>query len=149
MSSIEDPQTLAELVQRLEALRADAPRRWGTLTPGEMLCHLGDAATRVLARPAEPAAPLRRLRKWVALRSPLPWPRGARTAPTIDPRAEGTRPTDFEHDRRRAIAALQAVAQASSGQLHGAHALFGRMNPSDWKRWAFRHTDHHLRQFGA
>jgi hypothetical protein len=149
MNSVADPRMLARLIERLEALRPDAPRRWGTLTPGEMLCHLGDAATRVLEKPSDAHAPQHRVRKWVALRSPLPWPRGAQTAPAIDPRAGGTRPGAFEPDRRRAIAALQAVARAPDERLRGAHALFGRMMPADWKRWAFRHTDHHLRQFGV
>jgi hypothetical protein len=25
---------------------------------------------------------------------------------------------------------------------------FGAMIPRDWQRWGYRHTDHHLRQFG-
>jgi hypothetical protein len=116
--------------------------------PGEMLCYLGDAAAGVLGRPPSDA-PHRRLRKWVGLRSPLPWPRGARTAPRLDPRAGGTRPTDFEEDRRRAIEGLRKLALAPDEALAGPHALFGRMTPGDWKRWAFRHTDHHLRQFGV
>jgi hypothetical protein len=28
------------------------------------------------------------------------------------------------------------------------HGAFGPMTPADWHRWAYRHTDHHLRQFG-
>lgn len=149
MSSIADPRALARLVQRLEALRPETPRRWGTLTPGEMLCHLGDAATSVLGRPPASDAPLRSVRKWVGLYSPLPWPRGVQTPPQVDPRAGGTRPADFEQDRRRAIATLHTLARAPDGDLRASHELFGRMTPSDWRRWAYRHTDHHLRQFGV
>jgi hypothetical protein len=29
------------------------------------------------------------------------------------------------------------------------HAVFGAMTATDWYRWAYRHTDHHLRQFGV
>lgn len=148
MSSVADPRVLARLVQRLEALRPDTPRRFGTLTPGEMLCHLGDGPPNILGRPPAAGAPLRRLRKWVGLRSPLPWPHGARTAPHSDPRAGGTKPTDFERDRRRAIAELRRLALAPDAELTASHAVFGRMTASDWKRWAYRHADHHLRQFG-
>jgi hypothetical protein len=148
VNSVADPKTLARLVQRLEVLRPDTPRRWGTLTAGEMLCHLGDAATNLLGRPPSGEARTHRLRKWVGLRSPLPWPRGARTPPRLDPRLEGTRPTDFEQDRRRAIESLRQLALAPDEVLRATHALFGRMTPDDWKRWAYRHTDHHLRQFG-
>lgn len=148
MSSVADPRVLARLVQRLEALRPDTPRRWGTLTPGEMLCHLGDAPPRILGRPPSSDAPERRLRKWVGLHSPLPWPRGAKTAPHLDPRVSGTKPGDFEQDRRRAIEALRRFGRAPDTELVASHALFGRMTPGDWRRWAYRHTDHHLRQFG-
>lgn len=139
---------LGRIENRLRALRPDSVRRWGSLSPAEMLCHLGDAAASVLARPGGESAPQRPLRKWVALRSPLPWPRGARTPPHIDPHVGGTRPGDFEQDRRRAIDGLRAIATATPGALPKAHGLFGAMSANDWRRWACRHTDHHLRQFG-
>jgi hypothetical protein len=45
---------------RLGRLRSDTPRRWGTLTAHEMLCHLGDAAEMVLrTRPRRSPIPLR------------------------------------------------------------------------------------------
>lgn len=148
MASIADRATLDALVRRLQALEPGAPRRWGTLTPAEALCHLADACASVLGRPGGAPAPERRLVKWLALRSPLPWPRGVRTLPHIDPRAGGTRPTDFELDRQRAILGLRAVAEAPPEALPSAHGRFGAMNADDWRRWAYRHTDHHLKQFG-
>ncbi len=147
MLSVSDEAVLAQLEARLGALRPDSARRWGQLSPAEVLCHLADATASVLARPGGGPAPARRLRKWVALRAPLPWPRGAPTPAHVDPRGGGTRPTDFETDRRRAIAGLRAVAAAPAEALPSAHALFGAMSADDWKHWAFRHTDHHLRQF--
>jgi hypothetical protein len=32
--------------------------------------------------------------------------------------------------------------------LPAGHGRFGTMTTRDWHRWAYRHTDHHLRQFG-
>ena len=32
--------------------------------------------------------------------------------------------------------------------LEPAHGFFGIMSLADWHRWAYKHTDHHLRQFG-
>jgi hypothetical protein len=147
VSSIADPRVVARLVARLENLRPDTPRRWGTLAPGEMLCHLGDSATSVLAMDA-PEASNRPFRRWIGLRSPLPWPKGARAPTHVDPRAGGTRPGDFERDRRRAIDALRALSTAPDAAFKRSHALFGRMHARDWRRWAVRHTDHHMRQFG-
>lgn len=149
MPSVADPAVLSRLEARLLSLRPDSPRRWGSLSAAEVLCHLGDATASVLARPGGDPGRSRPLVRWLALRSPLPWPRGAPTLPRIDPRAGGTRPTDFEADRRRAIEGLRAVAAAAEGELPAAHGRFGAMEPTDWHRWAFRHTDHHLRQFGC
>jgi hypothetical protein len=67
----------------------------------------------------------------------------------VDPRAGGTKPKDFEQDRRRVVEALRALALAPDASLCASHAVFGRMTPGDWRRWAYRHFDHHLRQFGV
>ena len=87
--------------------------------------------------------------KWVALYSPLPWAKGAKTDPSADPKLDGTRPGDFEADRERAIEALRAVAATPPEKLSPTHGLFGPMSPRDWYRSCYRHTDHHLRQFGV
>ena len=79
MRTVRDSAVLTQLVARLEALRPDTARRWGTMTPGEMLCHLGDATASVLGRPASAGAKSRPILKWIALRSPLPWPHGLKT----------------------------------------------------------------------
>lgn len=152
MRTIADPRVRAALIARLRRLDPDTPRRWGTMSPGEMLCHLGDAhegvtGTRIPPGPRSSGGG-KRLVKWFALRTPLPWPRGVRTRPGVDPRREGTRPGDFGSDLERAIASLEALAAADSATLARHHPLFGPMRPADWYRWAYRHVDHHLRQFG-
>ena len=43
MPSIADSATFDSLIERLRALTPESERRWGTMTPNEMLCHLGDA----------------------------------------------------------------------------------------------------------
>ena len=147
MKIVARPNVLEQLVARLGRLRPDSPRRWGTLTPGEMLCHLADATASVLSGPA-PARRARPLVKWIALYVPLPWPHGVKTPPEVDPRQQGSRPGDFERDRERAIAGLRALAAAPAAALASTHSIFGSMSVRDWHRWAYRHTHHHLRQFG-
>lgn len=147
--SVADPAVLAALEARLRALQPDARRRWGTMTPAEMLCHLGDAAAGVLARPGGTPGPRRALFRWLALATPVPWPHGRQTLAQVDPRRDGTKPGDFEADRRRAIDGLRAVAAAAPDSLPARHFVFGAMRAIDWHRWAYRHTDYHLRQFGV
>jgi hypothetical protein len=86
--------------------------------------------------------------KALALWAPIPWPHGWPTNPLHDPRAEGTRPSEFTKDLSRAIAGIDGLAAAVPDALDPAHGLSGTMSLRDWQRRAYRHTDYHLRQFG-
>ena len=152
LKTVADPDVLRSLTARLCAVRVDSPRRWGTLTAHEMLCHLGDAAAMVLrVRPRPEPIPARRrvIAKGLWLWTPIPLPHGVKTNPMHDPRADGTRPSDFERDRTRALDGIEGIAAARTDTLEPAHGMFGTMSVRDWQRWAYRHTDYHLRQFGA
>ena len=151
MKTVADPAVVRGLIERLRALDPQTPRRWGTMTAHEMLCHLGDAKEMVLrTRPrAKPVAPRDRpFFKAYVLWSPFKPPRGVRTNPHQDPKADGTKPSSFDKDRERVIAALERIASARV-DLEPVHGMLGRMSVSDWQRWAWKHTDHHLRQFGV
>ena len=150
MKTVADATVLRSLVERLRLLEPQTPRRWGTMTAHEMLCHLGDASEMVLRiRPRVKPVPRRRraLMKAVFLWSPVRFPHGVPTNPMHDPRADGTKPSEFARDLARAVAALEGIA-SSGGDLEAGHGTFGTMTLADWQRWAWKHTDHHLRQFG-
>jgi hypothetical protein len=149
--TVADPRARQELVARFARLTPAHERRWGTLTPHEMLCHLGDAfemALGVRPRPNRVRTRVRPLFKAVFLWSAVRWPHGIRTNPSHDPRAEGTRPGAFDADRARLVAGMNALATAAPGSLEPVHGIFGAMTVRDWQRWAWKHADHHLRQFG-
>lgn len=151
MKTLDDPAVLASLVARLSALTPERERRWGTLTPHEMLCHLADAGDMALRRHARPASIRRRTRlvfKGLLLWTPVRWPHGVKTNPKHDPRAQGTKPTAFEADLARAVAVLRELAAAGADAFEPLHGIFGTMSRRDWQRWAYKHTDYHLRQFG-
>jgi hypothetical protein len=141
----------AQLLARLRAVRPDSARRWGRMSVHQMVCHLADNYRMALGqRPVETTrVPVPRgLVKWAALYAPLPWPRGIPTAPETDQERLGTRPLEFAVDLAEAAALLERVA-AEAGLERRAHTVFGAMTAADWLRWAWLHTDHHLRQFGA
>lgn len=101
--TVGEPAVLHGLLRRLGTIRLDGLRRWGTLTPHEMLCHLGDATDMALGvRPRKGEAP----------------------------------------DRSRPLVKLMGLWAPIRG-------FFGSMSVRDWQRWAYRHTNHHLRQFGV
>jgi len=152
VKAISNPRTLDQLVERLGQLTPASERRWGSLTPAELLCHLGDASDGVLGRRVPPGGSPGNVLplpvKWLLLYSPMPFPKGVETRPGVNPRKEGTRPSTFEADRARAVDGLRSLAIASPDSVSPTHFRFGKMSLRAWHHWAFKHVDHHLRQFG-
>jgi Protein of unknown function (DUF1569) len=142
----------AEILQRLQALRAESAGRWGRMTAHQMVCHLNDSFRVMIGqKPVSPATSLlhRTIVKWIALYLPLPWPAGIPTRPEIDQELGGTRPLDFTADVAQLEAMLELVSTQTSTLDWQRHPIFGRMSEAAWLRWAYLHVDHHLRQFGA
>jgi len=152
VKTIANAHTLDQLVSRLERVTPEGAGRWGVMTPGEMLCHLADAGDSVLGRRVPPGTvPANKLPlpiKWLMLYSPMPFPKGVETRPGVNPRKEGSRPGDFAKDRARVIDGLRALAVAAPDKVSPTHFRFGSMSLRAWQHWAYKHTDHHLRQFG-
>ena len=101
--SLAVPANVDELISRIGRLDPACARQWGTMTPHEMLCHLADSFLAVLGeRPASSAETLlsRTVVKWIALHTSLPWPQGLPTRPEVDQKQGGTRPVEFERDRK-------------------------------------------------
>jgi hypothetical protein len=88
--------------------------------------------------------------KAIALYAPLPWPAGRiPTRPELDREAEGTRPVEFAADLAQVEVLLRLVTASRSTLSLRTHPTFGSLSEGAWLRWAYLHTDHHLRQFGA
>jgi Protein of unknown function (DUF1569) len=140
-----------EILRRLRTITPESPRRWGKMSAHQMVCHLADACRMAIGEtPVRPTSTVaqRTLVKWIALYSPLRWPPGIGTVPEINQEVSGTCPSDFARDLSDAAALLQTIA-ARRRATWPAHPFFGRMSEAAWLRWAYLHTDHHLRQFGA
>jgi hypothetical protein len=139
-----------ELVGRLRTVRPDSPARWGRMSAHQMVCHLADGFRMAAGdKEVSPASgPLQRsLVKWIALYLPLAWPAGIPTRPETDQTIGGTKPLEFASDVARVELLLTAFA-ASPSVRSRPHPIFGPMSHGAWLRWAYLHTDHHLRQFG-
>lgn len=142
-----------EVIERLARLHPESRRRWGKMTPHQMLCHLSDSYRVPMGgmRISSNSGPFQRtVMKWVALRTPLPWPHGIATRPEIDQAAGGgTTPTEFELDRARLLLDIERFCSEPRDFEFAPHPIFGAMHIADWMSWGYRHADHHLRQFGC
>jgi hypothetical protein len=117
----------------------------------QMVCHLADCFRAVMGRKTVSNAPrffAQPLLKWVALYSPAPWPHGVSTRPEIDQLKNGTPPGDFQSDLDVTLSLTQEFASQPRSFEFTPHPFFLEMTYSEWMRWGYLHTDHHLRQFG-
>jgi hypothetical protein len=151
MKSLRDPLVREAVVRRITQLRPDMRPRWGRMTAHQMLCHLSDSFRVCMGeRKVSPATgPLQRtLMKWFALYVPLPWPKGVPTRPEVEQGAGGTPPGEFEADRADVLNLLRRFSDDPRDFEWHPHPIFDNMKDEQWLRWAYLHTDHHLRQFG-
>lgn len=149
MKSLGDPKVRASCCERLARIDPLAAPRWGRMSAHQMVCHLSDSF-RVAAgeKFASPATSLvqRTILKWAALHGPMKWPPGVSTRPEVEQGRGGTAPVDWNRDR----ADLRKwILEFAERMTFGVHPTFDKMSREEWMIWAYRHVDHHLRQFGV
>ena len=149
--TIADPAQRAALLARLQRLAPDSQRQWGRMTSHQTICHLSDSFRNMMSSTAisSVATPFSRtFVRWIALHSGLPWPHGVKTRPEVDQEIGGTRPVEFTRDRRELEMLIEQFAARTADAIQP-HPMFGRLSTREWQHWGWRHTDHHLRQFGV
>ncbi len=142
-----------ELLSRLRQLNPDTPRRWGKMTPHQMVCHLNDSFKSVIGEREvslrQSNIVTRTLVRWIALYAPIKWPHGVPTMPENDQERGGTPPEDFKRDVDALASMIERLTSPQRDFQWGRHPLFAEMSERDWMRWGYLHVDHHLRQFGV
>ena len=148
MRSILNEADRAEIVRRLRSLSVTSAGRWGSMDVIAMLRHLRLSARMALGEMPVPSAnkrvfqvfPMKHLILYV-----FPFPKGAPTAPELKPVAAES----FEEERAAVLELTERIAVGAPEGGAPAHPLFG---PLTWKEWGvvtYKHTDHHLKQFGV
>lgn len=150
MRTVAKPKALAALTERVQRLEPDAPRKWGKMNVVQMLSHVAGAMEWVLndGELREPwDSNYSKVIKFVALRMPLPWPKGVPNP--NDPAGIEVEPERFVELRDRVVAGLEGMARWEVSALTPPHPAFGPLTTWEWQRWAWKHADHHLKQFSA
>ncbi|MCF8256237.1 MAG: DUF1569 domain-containing protein [Flavobacteriales bacterium] len=148
MKNILDPRVLSEVNVRIDRLKDDTARQWGTMTPAQMLWHcrqqVGVGTGELKVKDMFPA-PIRWLLKKI-FAGRLPFGKGMATLPGIEAgKREGL---DLEVERAALKSALAAFVKLPTESILKTHPIFGTMSDDDWGHIIYKHLDHHLRQFG-
>lgn len=152
MRTLANPEDARSIGERLLRLTPESTRRWGRMSPAEMVCHVAEAYRHCMGElPASPVDTFftRNVLKPLALWAPIPWPPGYPTRPEVDPQRKGRKPGDFEADRGLYLESVERFIAAAGAGTMARHPIFGTMTTREWLRWGWLHADHHLRQFGV
>jgi hypothetical protein len=142
-----DPRVQDDVTARLTRLTPEAQPAWGRMTCPEMVVHITDVfrlyAGDLAAVPR--LSPLRYAPLKHAVVYLLPMPRNVATAPEVI----GRTPDDWVAEMDRLRAALTHFVSQRTRSAWPAHPIFGRLSCRAYGVLAYKHTDHHLRQFGV
>lgn len=136
------------ITDRVRSLSVSSTRRWGSMDVAGMLKHLRLSALMCLGELSVPPAnkrafhmfPLKHLILYV-----LPFPKGAPTAPALKPVGAA----EFEEERTVLLELLERIGTGLRDGMGPDHPLFGPLSWREWGVTTYKHSDHHLRQFGA
>ena len=84
--------------------------------------------------------------RWLVIHV-MPFPKGAPTAPALLERGNTTQ-LAIDSERATFTALLDKLAARKGAASWPDHPAFGPMTEHDWGVLAYRHVDHHFRQFG-
>lgn len=148
MASLWEPERQQELYERITRLQADTPRRWGTMNAGQMLQHLDRAyknamgvlpVSKIFWGFITSLTPVKKLMIYK-----IPWKKNLPTAPEY----VVADAVDFDAARAAFLESLQIITTGDVVRF-AAHPIFGQLSYEDWGALLYKHTDHHLRQFGV
>lgn len=144
-----EKETAQELLNRLSKLTPETQRLWGKMHVDQMLAHLAETLEVSLGHKHVKRGFLSYwlgpLVKTVFL-NPKPLAKSAPTSKEFI--IADTR--NFEKERQRVTVLLEEFqTKGPSGVTKEAHVFFGHLTPEQWARGMYKHTDHHLRQFGV
>ena len=152
MSDLNDRASFEANTARIRAVTPTTERRWGKMNAQQMLCHLADGYQVMMGERAGDVRITfftRTVAKFLALETPMPWPKGTPTGKTVDAMRGGTKPGDFVQDMQRLLDVRARFAEQLPALAGKPHPFFGPMSSRLWGKWGWRHEDHHLRQFGV
>jgi len=148
MKTIFDKVTRDELISRMGALSETSRAQWGKMNIYQMLKHCTLAEEMYLGKQKYPRVFLGRLFGKMALKNMLkdekPMKRNAPTSPAfIVSETYG----DVAAERNKWIALTTEYTSYSNPDFE--HWFFGKMTKEQIGQFVYKHTDHHLRQFGS
>ncbi len=147
MKSIFDESTSEELIGRINKLNENSKALWGKMDVYQMLKHSTLWEEMITGKFKTKQVFLGRLFGKMALKNMIkdekPMKRNMPTVPGFSIKGHG----DVLAEKNKWIAMVKDHARFSN--FNFVHPFFGKMTKEQIGRLAYKHTDHHLRQFNC
>jgi hypothetical protein len=148
MKSILDQSTRTELATRISLLHSDSKALWGKMNAYQMVRHCVLWDEMVFGKRQYKRMFIGRIIGPMALKGILkndaPFKRNSPTVPGfVIQESSG----DFATEKATWLSLLNGYAQYTSDDF--VHPFFGKMTHDQVGQLAYKHIDHHLRQFGV
>lgn len=146
MKTIFDTKTVAEFVSRINLLQENNKAQWGKMDAFQMLKHCTLSEEMFQGKKAYKRLFIGRLFGGMALKGILKneYPMKKNQPTHSEMKITGT--GNFENGRAKLIELLQEYTSFSN--VNFTHPFFGKMTKEQIGDYVYKHTDHHLRQFG-
>lgn len=149
MKSIFKQEDRAEIISRINTLNEESKAQWGRMTIGQMLRHCALCEEYYMGNFEVKRSLLGRIVGKMAINSMLknervPFPKNSvapaqfRVAENID---------QIEEEKQKWLALMNKYANYNND--HFTHWFFGKMSKEQLGQFVYKHSDHHLKQFGA
>ncbi len=136
-----------QLLARFDKLRPDLQPVWGKMNAMQVVTHLTEWMR--LAAGELKSAPRNKPMRYPVIKQliiyVMPWPKGVPTAPELLARESSGWDTE-RADFTERLGSFDKLKSTSEWPLHPA---FGKLSTKAWGVLGYKHTDHHLRQFGV
>ncbi|MFT3945797.1 MAG: DUF1569 domain-containing protein [Agriterribacter sp.] len=146
MKTIFDTKTIEELTKRANALQAGEQAQWGKMNAYQMLKHCTLSEEMFLGKKQFKRLFIGKLFGRMALNGILKNENPIKKNQPTHPDLKITGTGDFEAERQKWIGLLKAYSTFSNPGF--VHPFFGKMTEDEIGKYVYKHTDHHLRQFG-
>ncbi|AWV98447.1 DUF1569 domain-containing protein [Arcticibacterium luteifluviistationis] len=147
MKTIFDNKTRESLIQRINNLSADSPNKWGKMNAYQMLKHGTMGEEMFQGQKAYKRLFIGRLFGPMALKGIIkdenPIKKNQPTHPEMVIKGTG----DFKKEQSKWVGLLENYSTYITDSF--VHPFFGKMDKEQIGLYIFKHTDHHLRQFGV
>ena len=141
---------ISDLEKRLEKLRPTSKGLWGHMQVMEMIRHCNAVNHLILSGVQSNRKSLfkQQIAKILFVKLPFRIPKNLKAPKIIQPAKEKATMESFDEEKAMY---LQIIRQFPSHRfpLKMYHPAFGNLSPKEWGVAAWRHMDHHLRQFGV